>query len=279
MAFRKSSKAQSLKLLTVELALNNDNFVLTEKDADILIQVRSNSVMWHKEKMLNIAIKNLPIECTKICWLDCDLIFHNSNWVKETSKLLNKHDLVQPFSIIMQTNKKGKVINQSYGFGYHCKNAPHNVDHADVGKNATWGFAWASKKSYIEKCGGFYDKNIVGGGDNIIKVNSGFTKLKPDSYSSGHLNDLNTYFLQNEQYKLKRKNISCTSGSVVHQWHGDHTNRGYGERYAILKECEYEPLNDIQINDSGCYEFTSQAKSKMLEEKIKIYFDSRKEDG
>ena len=160
--------------------------------------------------MLNIGIGKLPKECTKICWLDCDLIFHNSDWIHDTSKLLNKYDMVQPFSIVMQTNNKKKVINQSYGFGHHCKEFPKQVKHAQVGLNATWGFAWASKREYVEKLGGFYDKNIIGGGDNIIKINSGFTQLKSELFSDAHLLDINKYFFNNSQYKLKRQNVTCT---------------------------------------------------------------------
>ena len=47
MAFRKSSRTQGLQLLTVELALGETPFKLKPVDADILVQVRSNSVMWH----------------------------------------------------------------------------------------------------------------------------------------------------------------------------------------------------------------------------------------
>ena len=60
---------------------------------------------------------------------------------------------------------------------------------------------------------------------------------------------------------------------------GDHENRGYSERSLILKELNYDPNVDLQVNEIGCYEFTESAKNKLLEDRIKSYFDSRKEDG
>ena len=284
MAFRKSSKAQALKLLTVELALNGEPFVLSDTDADLLIQVRSNSVMWHKERLINIGIENLPETCDKICWLDCDLIFLNNNWVKETSVLLNNFDLVQPFSSVLQTDHKLRVINESYGFGYYCKKKiPSSTSfkqgqpEKDPSKHATWGFGWAAKKDIITSMGGLYDRNIVGGGDNIIKLSFGFAKIKEDTFSEEHKKDLLKFFEKNEDKQLKRSNISCTSGSAKHLWHGDRKDRGYGERDIILKEANYDPQSHIQINNDRCFEFT--ASGKALEHKIKTYFDSRKEDG
>ena len=86
--FRESAKRQGLKLVTVECAFKNSPFQLTAEDADILIQVRSNSVLWQKESLLNIALSKLPSDCDKISWIDNDIIFLNDNWVSETSKLL-----------------------------------------------------------------------------------------------------------------------------------------------------------------------------------------------
>ena len=277
-AFRKSSKTQRLKLLTVELALKDEPFTLQKSDADILVQVRSNSIMWHKERLINIGFQNLPQDCTKIAWLDCDLIFLNKEWVRETSSLLNKYDLVQPFSSVLQTDKKLRVINENFGFGYYCKNNIGSKNGKDPSKYATWGFGWAAKRSLIDIMGGLYDKNIIGGGDNIVKLSFGFTDIRKELFSENHVLDLENYFDINKDSKsITRKQISCTSGNAKHLWHGDIKNRGYGKRDEILIEEHYNPTADLKLNSDKCFEFT-EINGK-LEDKIKSYFDSRKEDG
>ena len=276
-AFRKSSKNQRLNLLTVELSLNDEPFVLKQEDADILVQVRSNSVMWHKERLINIGFDNLPSDCNKVSWLDCDLIFLNKDWVRETSSLLNRYDLVQPFSSVLQTNKKLKVINENFGFGYYCKNNIGPKNGKDLSKHATWGFGWAAKRELIEKMGGLYDKNIIGGGDNIVKLSFGFTEIRSEQFSEDHLSDIQNYFDKNKNHSITRKKITCTSGNAKHLWHGDRKNRGYGERDSILIEEKYNPVVDLKINQDKCFEFTKV--NGKLEDKIKSYFDSRKEDG
>lgn len=59
-------------LVTVELSFNGQ-FELTEKQADILIQISGGAVLWQKERLLNVALQALPSSCHKVAWLDCDI--------------------------------------------------------------------------------------------------------------------------------------------------------------------------------------------------------------
>ncbi|MEI6850247.1 MAG: hypothetical protein WCK29_04375, partial [archaeon] len=113
--FREASKAQGLKLCVVELAFDDAPFELTKKDAEILIQIRGNknNIMWQKEAMLNLGLKNLPRDCDKIAWIDCDIIFKNENWVAETSKLLEKYNVVQPFKYVLRMAKGRKNLSNN----------------------------------------------------------------------------------------------------------------------------------------------------------------------
>jgi hypothetical protein len=51
------------------------SFELTRDDADILIQISGGAVLWQKERLLNLAIKSVPLYVKSIAWLDCDVIF------------------------------------------------------------------------------------------------------------------------------------------------------------------------------------------------------------
>lgn len=56
------------RLVTVECQLGDRPFEVTQKDNPDHIQVRSNSELWHKENMLNIAMSRLPTSVKYICW-------------------------------------------------------------------------------------------------------------------------------------------------------------------------------------------------------------------
>src|ERR1700753_3038699 len=75
--FSERVRRQGLKLLIIELAFGNALHVVDERLADRVIRVRSNSVLWQKERLLNIALKQLPPECDKVVWLDADILFQN----------------------------------------------------------------------------------------------------------------------------------------------------------------------------------------------------------
>ncbi len=93
--FRQSSKKQGLNLLTVELAFGKAPFELKKEDAEILIQLKTDQILWQKERLLNIGIKNLPSDCDKFAWIDADIFFLNDKWIEQTCDLLEKYAIVQ----------------------------------------------------------------------------------------------------------------------------------------------------------------------------------------
>src|SRR5215208_1723669 len=88
----------AVPLLTVELSYAAEEFDLREGEADILIQLSGRDVLWQKERLLNVGLEALPSECTKVVWLDCDVIFGADDWSREVSGLLDEFPLVQAFS-------------------------------------------------------------------------------------------------------------------------------------------------------------------------------------
>src|SRR5215204_4074910 len=84
-----------LPLIPVELSFGANDFELREGEADVLIQLRGQDVLWQKERLLNVALGELPSGCTKVVWLDCDVVFgedifgEGGGWAEEVSGLLD----------------------------------------------------------------------------------------------------------------------------------------------------------------------------------------------
>jgi hypothetical protein len=70
---------KGIKLITIELQNGNRPFV-----TDSTIKLRTKSIIWHKENLINIAVQHLPDDWEYMAWIDSDLEFQNKNWVKET---------------------------------------------------------------------------------------------------------------------------------------------------------------------------------------------------
>src|SRR4051812_27266124 len=64
--FRKNLKAP---LLTVELAYGTD-YDLRAEDAEILVHLRTRDILWQKERLLNLALQNLPSSCRNVVCVD-----------------------------------------------------------------------------------------------------------------------------------------------------------------------------------------------------------------
>ncbi len=289
--FRDESRKQGLKLLAVELAFGDDAFELSSGDADILIQIRGEkaNTLWQKEAMLNIGLKNLPEDCDKFAWLDCDIIFKNERWVAETSALLEEYRIVQPFSHMVRLpqgavpsafdterapfgNADGqKMHGMAYGVAHFGRESLGSfMEHGHSG------FAWAARKKLFDGIG-LYDRSILGSGDLLIAHSF---------YGSDHYY-LRTRFSpamirHQDIWNAKMRDavggsVCYAEGTILHLWHGTQKNRFYNERHTLLQENEFNPAEDIRLNEKGYLEWAGS--KKRLESGVEDYFFMRNEDG
>ena len=110
-AFIKGMANAGARVLVVEQAFGDDPF---ELDAgENVLQVRGGDVMWQKERLLNVAVAQLPNSVTKVGWFDADLIFKEPDWLERTSRALDEFMVVQPYSHAVRLNRD----NQDDGTG------------------------------------------------------------------------------------------------------------------------------------------------------------------
>jgi len=281
--FRKSSRAQGLKLLCVELAFDNADFGLGKGDADKLIQLRASTMLWQKERLFNVALENLPKNCDKVAWLDADILFNNNEWVKETGKLLESYRVVQPYSFIVRLpenkswlnhnklpygNKEGEKIH-SMGYGiahFGKKQLPTFIKHGHTG------FAWAARKSILDKHG-FYDRLITGSGDSLMAH-----ALYGSPYS--HVKRCSPKKMQRDQQKWMEKifgdvqgSVYYTHGLIFHLWHGHYENKRFHHRLRVLEKYGFDPQVDIKIGKNGCWVWATEKDG--LHQEIREYFWAR----
>lgn len=279
--FRESSKRQGLPLIVVEAATAERSHELSKNDADLVVQVRTSSVLWQKERLLNIALEHLPAECDKVVWLDADVLFQDDNWVGKTSSLLEKFPVVQPFSNVVYLHPEMHTIPPSSKDLVHVESWGNALRRSAQPKevwrlNPKPGHAVAARRSILDHIG-FYDKMIVGGGDSVMM--SGFTGIDPDitvflsKYSPVLHKDAKRWCQQ--AYELVGGDISCVSGNVYHLWHGVRGQRMYCGRLQLLKD--FNPHTDIVQNTEGCWEWAGGRDAQ--QRAVEAYFPLRAEEG
>ena len=94
--FRQHMKDSGVQLLTVECTFGEETPELSVSDD--VIHLKSDSLLWQKERLLNIAAAALPQEVDAVAWIDGDVIFDNENWVQETLDVLDEAPIAQLFT-------------------------------------------------------------------------------------------------------------------------------------------------------------------------------------
>ena len=279
----------NVPLVTVELA-SDQPFELGPGDADILLQLRSPSVMWQKERLLNIALQHVPRRVSDIAWLDCDVALANDSWAEEATAQLRYTVLVQPFDHVVSLRAdaaedvtidrpNAEPIGPTFVSRFQNNRMPDDALRATGPSRSRLllGFAWVARRSLVESYG-FYDALIVGGGDRAMAMaaygffDDAITALGLHGASKSH------YLQWAEPFNAAvAGSVGAIHGDLCHLWHGKQEDRKYLERHAPLQALGFDPYTDIALAESGAWTWATDKPE--LHAYVRSYFHSRREDG
>jgi hypothetical protein len=275
-------------LVTVELSIDG-MFELTKEDADILIQINGGAVLWQKERLLNVALRAVPAKERFIAWLDCDLIFGETNWVFMAEQSLAAHNVVQLFSDYLYLDMgdtgpgRGDETKPPTGYSFAKKlgSDPERAFAENLGiKNlpsTNRGLAWAARREIIDQHG-FYDAVIGGQSDRAMafamygRFDKFLSAIECNKDQEKHYLKWALPFRDSVE-----RRIGHLPGRIYHLWHGDKQNRKYTEMERIVAASGFNPEADIYIGVNGSWEWT-QPHSE-LATSFEQWFANRREDG
>lgn len=260
---------RGIKLAVIECAFEDEDYELPDDAADIVLRVRSNSRIWQKERLLNIAIEQLPGQYTKYCSVDCDVIFDDPDWAEKTSRELDSYAVVQPFSEFIRLDREGNEGEHFNDVGISF--AKDYIDSPEGSKLfGHVGYAWAYRRDIVPQ---LYDKMIIGGGDNVMSnifINrKSWTRHRS---TKRHQEDIDRW--TEKVYPKVQSQMSYVQGTIRHLWHGERCNRQFSDRQQVLVDLNFDPQTDLKYNEHNCWETTDK-----LDQAISQYLFSRKEDG
>jgi hypothetical protein len=268
----------NINLFIVELVSEGDPFMITNKDNKNHLQLVTNTHIWYKENLINIAIeKLLDKNWTNFAWIDSDVKFENDNWIQETIEKLKIVDIVQLFSNCHQLDISNNIIHSTSGiFNYNKNKEKYNYCY----NNSHPGYAWAMSANGYNKIGKIPDLFIIGGADKRIAC--GVLDINYISDGQLEVSDLNIteeylQYLKCVYNKFKGLSFDYIDCNIFHYYHGDRKNRKYVGRQFLLSEYKYNPFTFFTYNEHGLLIPTDSCNKELLE-KIKSYFIDRKED-
>lgn len=213
------------------------------------IIIKTKSILFAKEVLLNAALDILPSHVTKILALDADILFEEDAWYDTISKDLDKCDVLQPFFSAKLKNESGKIGLTKKGWAKAFLEDAESEEVKSFQAHAGYGIAFT--KNYLNSYNGFFKGAIGGSGDEIhIRIAAGVsTQQQKFDYLRNEL----------DEYESRRKSeniFGFSELSVIHLFHGDEKNRQYVSRHAYfieqgfsLKECQMDGIVEFKTNE------------------------------
>lgn len=270
-------------VLVAELAVGDEDFELPESDR--VLRLRSNSILWHKERLLNIAVESLPADCRKVGWFDNDILFDDPRWLERTADALDRAMVVQPFSSCNWL-KRGETSFPASGVTYesfaHCfSRAPSQARSLGFHRHGHTGFAWAARRELFETCG-LYEVCLSGNGDHLM-AHAFAGGMVHSPCLMPLVGDKTPYARHFWRWAVRARDlvdgrIGYVPGSVLHLWHGEIANRRYNENKRELLAADFDPDRHLRRGAEGLHEWSDDAPQS-----LRIWttenFRNRREDG
>ena len=250
-------KLEKLPFFTLEMVFKG-----REHEIPDAFHVRCDSIMFHKERMCRVLETMIPKKYKKLAFVDADLLFKNKNWYSETSKLLDTHDVVQPFEKCNWLDLTYTSITQTRPCALFME-----------GPTLDWryhpGFAWAFRREWYKQVG-FFDWSVSGSGDTL-SVAAWLRKKFPPGFKSLPVCQADAF---KDFLKLPAPRITYTKGEIDHLYHGSKVNRQYVERHALITT-PHDIRKIIKINSDGMYEWINPQIWNPI---LLMYFRNRHDD-
>jgi hypothetical protein len=281
--------AVGVPLLVVELS-NSGNYELLEGDADIIVRTASGSVLWQKERLLNVALRHLPPHVAYVAWLDCDVIFERRNWHLTAVAELRQRPLIQLFSWrndlprdeLPGTNHQPPTaparcsVAKLIAAGLWTTEGPFPLQPGHT-RRAAFGLAWAARRELLDKHG-FYDAMVIGGGDRAMacaalgRTEFAAKTIRMNKQRFRHYESWATAFQRDVA-----ADVGYLEGQIFHLWHGEKIHRRYVQRHIDFAALPFDPLVDLRLNETGAFEWANDRDD--LNRFATEYFHARLEDG
>lgn len=272
--------SQGANLLTVELTFKDCEPQLNNGCVGKVAHLKSNSVMWQKEQIINWALKNYPPNDGKFAWVDCDILFKDGDWIKRAEDKLEEADIIQLFKKVYNL-KPGQLhyggdrtlFFQSVLWQYKIHKNWLNRRKEKELPFAHPGFAWAARVDALPQ--GLYPFSITGSGDTLM-VDAILNSWDIHSYARSFTYKMWESITKWQSSLLPNMRVDYIPEDIYHLYHGSLKNRNYTHRHNMLVEHSFDPEEDVtQIN--GVLEWNSPKYD--LHGAVENYFLDRKEDA
>lgn len=276
--YRRFRAALQLPLVAVELSFDG-RWELAECDADKLVRVADGDEMWQKERLLNLALRQLPSECQYVAWIDADVLMQDLDWSQQAIEALATTPVVQLFSAVRHLDLSGNVVAAPAAASAAAAVRGGLSPSVVIGTMKTYahGNGVAARRELLERHG-LYDCCVIGGGDTALMGGAyGVQDVVADCWRmSPTQRDHYVHWATGFHRDVKGR-VGVLEGEIHHLWHGDLEDRRYDLRHTDLKPHSLDPYLDLRPGVDGAWRWATDKPG--LHSLLREYFQRRNEDG
>lgn len=283
--FEQHMLESGISLTTVECAFGDLPFDLEDHPNINRVRVRSKTMVWNKENLINIGISRLPDDWGYVAWIDADIMFRRKDWAVATLNALQHYDIVQPWTTAYDLGPQGQHLQAHNSFmSQFFAGKPVVPDAAkfwvtDGGyyEYPHPGYAWAATRRTMQALGGLIECGALGSGDHHMATAlvGAVVRSVPKNFSPSYLRRIDAW--QARALHHLNFNFGAVSGVIEHFWHGKKSDRRYRDRWSILIEHGFCPDVDLKRNTYGVTELAGNKPD--LRRAMDHYFRQRNEDA
>lgn len=243
-----------------EMSINGSPFLFAESSN--IFHFQSSDNMFYKENIINLMEPLLPPIYDKLCIMDADIIFDNSDWYNLMSTKLNDVNICQPFS-------RAYWLNISYDDVIQEKDS-YLKKRIGGHEGFVWGFqrAWFNTYKFPGGC-------FIGNGDTIF-VKAVFEKKIWEPANNHEL----VKYIANLPSIISSDYLDM---NIYHLYHGTINNRQYATKNInfnnMLKNLKVTASDElIEYNADGIMQWTPK-HSNVFNSFMKEYLINRNDDS
>jgi hypothetical protein len=238
---------------------------------NVLLWDDHDCFMWHKERLVNLAAKQLASGYTHLVWADNDILVR-PGWPLEVERSFATAPIVQCFRdvTLLGPDWRPKECRPSY---------------LRAGSNGSIGCVWGASCSFFVDGPGLFELALVGGGDSVL--GSALLRGEPAPsarwtgrqdkrrhWSAALLSSLDRWTGELEAWLLDDRPTWVASDIDVFE-HGRYEDRQYKERHSLL--ASLEPDVHLVVEEDRVFRW-SESGRELIEPAVRDYFEARRED-
>lgn len=275
--FLERMKRHGVSLRFIEASFGERPHEVADPSNPEHILVRCDHPLWIKEALLNRAVLSLPPEAKYVAWIDGDIDFVNADWAVEAIHQLQHYPVVQLFSHAVDLGPNGETMSTHKSFGYLYTEQGQTPDKKPPAyENMHPGYGWAWRVEAWNAVGGMIDSAICGAGDQHMA--HGLVGKAALSVPQGvHPNYRKMVVDWGERaWNTIQGDVGYVSGTIHHYFHGQKKDRGYWDRWKIIRDHQFDPQVDLIWDRQGLPQLRPGRVA--LKRAMEAYFRSRNED-